>query len=318
MTFVFAVPAPVAVACLCVFPPGRWFASFAPRVAFAIAGAFLLFLHFSDHRVTKLRIHDQFGQPVPEAKITYYLDGRSTERTNADGELKIGYYKGLHRLAVVDAVAGGYEADYRLCSHHPYDPIPPELEIPAWKIRYAPRLLWSMTHADVVPDGRPYFVNLLRGMTADLDDPLADLEVRVEGPIEPPPAPAGEFYAKPFPWSIQIRVRQGGLTLAPKGYPYLAPESGYHESFERSYSPEAKDWSSSMSETFYFKLRNGRVFAVAEVVVTDLREKERGLSVQAKVNPAADRHLFWGNGNVLQHSQSETKPWLRTLFGETY
>jgi hypothetical protein len=316
LTFLFAAPTPVAVACLCAFPAGRWLSSLGPRIAFLLGGAVLMFLHINYHRVATLRIQDQFGQPVPEVKVTYYVDGRSTRPTQPNGELKIGYYEGVHRLSVVDAVAGGYTVDYRLCSHRPYDPIPLELKLPAWKILVAPQLLYSIAYADIVTDGRPYYVNLLREKATDFVDPIADLEVQVDAPIEPPPVPAGDFRAKPFLWSVRIGVRQGGWALAPEGYRYLAPETGYQETFEKTYSPIDKAWNSGFSETFYLRLRNGRVFAVAEIVVTTLEEKKRSLGVVAKVNPAADRHLF--PGKMLQLSENETKPWLRSLFGENY
>ncbi|MEI7819732.1 MAG: hypothetical protein WCK55_02355 [Verrucomicrobiota bacterium] len=313
-TFLIAAPTPIAAAFLCAFPAGRWFASRAPRIAFLLAIAVLMFLHITYHRVATLRIQDQFGNPVPEVKVTYYLDGRSIRPTKPNGELKIGYYDGVHRLWVAEAVAGGYRFDDRLCSHRSNDPIPHELKLPAWKILVAPQLLYNITYAELVTDGRPYYVNVLRDKATDSVDSIADLEVQVDAPTEPPPEP-GEFRAKPFIWKVRIRVRQGGWALAPEGYRYLAPERGYQETFEKTYSSTAQAWN-FCRENFYLNLRNGRVFAVAEISISISKEKKGHLGVIAKVNPASDRNLF--PGKTLGFSESETTPWLRSLFGETY
>ncbi len=149
---------------------------------------------------------------------------------------------------------------------------------------------------------------------ADSVDLIADLEVQVDAPTEPPPEP-GEFRVKPFIWKVRIRVRQGGWVLASEEYRYLAPKGGYQEAFEKTYSPTSKA-RNFCSENFYLKLRNGRVFAVAEISVSILKEKKGHLGVITRVNPASDRHLF--PGKTLGLSENETKPWLRSLFGETY
>ena len=115
-TFLLAAPTPVAVACLCAFPAGRWFTARAPRIAFLLASAILIFLHVTFRRVTILQIHDQFDQPAPDVKVTYYLDGSHTKHTGPRGELKIGCYHGMQAPHFNEAVAGGYVVDCdRVC-----------------------------------------------------------------------------------------------------------------------------------------------------------------------------------------------------------
>ncbi len=314
--FIVASPVPLAIALSTVRPDGRWWRTRSFLALLSVGVVTLGAAHFSFHRTCLLSIRDQFGNPVPNAFVTYYLDGRAKRPTDASGMLRIPYYRYVHRLDICEASAGGFVINEGLSSHRPFAPIPANVTIPAWKVLRAPQMLSSRPHIPVVSDGQPHFINILHQQSGQ--EPLAfvDLEVRVQAPadIRGIRYPSEE---KRFPWSVDIRVPDGGLLPASGTYQYLAPETGYVESIKRTFDVTDAAWNSSYSETFYLKLRGGKAFAVAEVTVTSLYIDKAIIFVDAKVNPAAERNLFWGYGNFL-HSEHETTRWLSHLYGPAY
>lgn len=315
--FLFASPAPVAAACIATPPTGRWWASRLLQLILALDFGVLTVLHFTCGRVCRLTVHDQFHNPVPNVRVTYLLDGRSERSTDASGALNIPFYAPFHRLDICDAVAGGFIVDYRLSSHRAYDPIPKEVVIPAWKVLRAPQLLLSRPHISVVTDGSSHYINLVREKASR--DPLAltDIELRVQAPQVAFDRNHPMKQQDQFAWSIDVLVRDGGLQLAKGGYKYLAPETGYTNRISKTFDPSDATWNSSFAETFYLKLRDGKVFAVAEITITSLLDNPM-IFVDATINPAADRNLFCGYGNLLSHSETETQTWLSHLFSNDY
>lgn len=316
--FVSALPLPLAVALLTARPHGRWWGTRSFCSALVLSVIALAALHFEFRRTCLLSVQDQFGNPVPNASVTYYLDGRAKRSTDASGMLRIPFYRGVHRLHIRDADVGGFVIDYRLSSHHPYDPIPTSATLPAWKVLRAPQLLLSRPHISVVTDGDPHFINLLREEANRETLAVVDLEVRVQAPANIRNPSKAHSERQPFPWSVDIRVQGGGLQRVGGPYQYVAPADGYTNSYTKTFEPNDTDWNASFQQTFYFHLRGGKAFAVAEVTVTSLLEENSMIFVDAKINPAADRNLFWGYGNLLSHSRRETAGWLSQLFGDVY
>src|SRR5215210_1748410 len=163
---VIFAPAPVALAGLFARPSLEKLRRPAVLAIFAVAVTLLAALHFTYHRTAILTVIDQFDQPVADAKIEYYLDGRTVRRTDDRGQLRIPFYHGVHRFDFVEAMGAGYSGyriDHRACSAKPFDPIPDQIKVSAWKVLCAPKLLSSGANVTIVTDGRPYFINLVRG-----------------------------------------------------------------------------------------------------------------------------------------------------------
>lgn len=316
--FIFAAPTPIAFAAVFVRPFGPWWRRPLVQVSFALGPSLLIILHVSFRGYCLVTVHDQFNNPVPAVAVTYFLDGRAVRTTDAEGHVHIPYYHRVHHLDIVDTKAVGYDIDYRRSSHRPYERIPAEVTLPAWKVLNAPRLLLMRPNVEITTDDRPYYINLLRQEASTTSLRTTDLEIRVAGPQTPPEPQAGSFRPDPFPWSVEIHCLRGGIQEAPEGYRYLAPAEGYQDYYRHAFAESAAGWNASFQKTFYLKLRDGKAFAVAEITVTSLLDKKRIIFIDAKINPAADRNLFWGYGNMLQQSQRETVPWLATLFGNEY
>ena len=119
--------------------------------------------------------------------MTYLSDGWTKRETDENGQLKVGYYKGLQGLDIADINAGGYQVDYRLASHKSFEPIPSKVTLPAWKILRAPQLLLSRPNTPVKTDGTSYFVNLLKESIEATSASIYDLEVHVHAPSEAQP-----------------------------------------------------------------------------------------------------------------------------------
>ena len=311
--FVYTAPIPIVIAGLWVHPSTRWWA----YVICACPVVAVVMLYLTKHGTCELSIRDQFGVPVCNAQVTYYKGGRTTKTSDKNGIVHIPFFR-PQRLSIVDVDAGGYVVDYRMCSHKPYEPIPQKATLPAWKIVSAPKLLLSRPSIPVITDGRPYFINLVRGKASVDPLPNTDIEVRVDAPLEVSHQPGpGRGRLEPFPWTVRINIVNGGLQVAPPGYRYLAPTKGYVSSFAKTLDPKVSGWNSSFGETFYLRLRDGKVYAVAQITVTTLEESARRIFVDASVNPTADESLFSGNG-ISAYSPSDIKSWLTALLGENY
>jgi len=313
-----AAPLVIVAATACVSPFGPWWRSTIVAAWFLIASVTLASLHFASRSNCTVQIRDQFGQPVPDATIDYYLDGRCRGRANRNGDVRIGFYRQLQRrLAIVDAARGGYEIDYRRASGSRNRAIPDTIHLPAWKIVRAPKLLLSRTHIRLDSESRSYAFNLLREQAGEAPQPITDLLIRVDAPnrstLPQPSTPTGGR----FEWRVTIQCADGGIQPAPESYAYLAPSDDFQESYSWTARPDSPDWNPSFNKIFYLKFRNGRAYACARIVVTSLHDPQAGIFVDATINPAADRSLFSGHG-MQSHSQSETAGWLRALYGDIY
>ena len=316
--FIWAAPTPIALAAIFARPIGTWWRISVVRMVFGTGVVISAALVLLFRGVCLVVIRDQLGNPVPDATITYYLDGRATGTSDEEGHVRIPFYRKLHRLDIVAAKADGYDIDYRMSSHRPYNPIPSEVKLPAWKIMRAPQLLLARPDIEIKTDERPYYINLVRQQASVEPLRVTDLEIKVKGPDEPPSAKSWELHTKRYPWSVEIRCRRGGLQLAPEGYRYLAPPDKYQDSYCQTFLPEDKGWNSSFQKTFYLQLRDGKVFAVAEITITTLDDKKRIIFIDAKINPAADRNLYWGCGGLLDPNSAGTTSWLTRLLGNEY
>jgi hypothetical protein len=265
-----------------------------------------------------MKVRDQFGEPVHDARVTYYYNGRTEALTDRKGDIHMPYYLGSH-LYIADVKASGYRIDHLMASNvGTDDAIFPEITVPAWKIVQAPQLFTSRSNFEIETDGRPYYINLLRQEISPVPLAHTDLEVRVTAPLEPLPflVHLDDPDRKPYSWTLDIRCLHGGLQPAPPGYRFLAPESGYKPSYIRTITTDGMGSGGKPESDFYLRLRDGKVFAVAEIGVTTFSQRQRHVFVDAKVNPAADRNLFWGNGGLFD--SDDTRKWLDVLYGGDY
>ena len=77
-------------------------------------------------------------------------------------------------------------------------------------------------------------------------------------------------------------MRDGGLVAASANYNYLAPEEGYQRTYREAHDPGDDDWKPGFSKLFYLKLRNGRVFAVTQITLTNAGIRGRAFSGQER------------------------------------
>ena len=119
-----------------------------------------------------------------------------------------------------------------------------------WGTNIHEQLITGEKSFQIVPDGRPYFIDLTKGTIAESGD--ADLKVWVNRPNQ-------IVYGKSYDWSSETDVMNGGLLAETDSSSsmYLAPIDGYTPSFQFE-QKIGSGWGNSTGEKrFYIRLNNG-------------------------------------------------------------
>jgi hypothetical protein len=103
----------------------------------------------------------------------------------------------------------------------------------------------------VVPDGRPYFINLTNSTISESG--TGDLKVWIKRPTQ-------ITYGSPYDWSCEVDVINGGLQATSDYAMWMAPANGYTPSFQFEQSI-GSGWGDSTGERrFYVTLNNGQEY----------------------------------------------------------
>ena len=90
-------------------------------------------------------------------------------------------------------------------------------------------------------------------------------------------------------WDVRISIVQGGLVESAEEFPFLAPEGGYANAFEVSYSASnAETWKPTVEKQFYFWLEDAKQFGRMKVFTSALNSM---YYIDSWINPTGSRSL---------------------------
>ncbi len=151
-----------------------------------------------------------------------------------------------------------------------------------WKKLPAERLVHANAFYGIVPDGRPYTIDLLERKKRE-GLAVGDLIIQI--------ARAKGSGQSKYDWSFSIEVIGGGILESTNEFMFLAPEHDYYPSF-RFVAPAAQPgWKERVTKDFYVKSRNGQVFTRMLVEVFSDYQNQAVFSVDYYSNPSGSRVL---------------------------
>jgi len=90
-----------------------------------------------------------------------------------------------------------------------------------------------------------------------------------------------------YDWKVKITVPNGGIASSTNYFDFIAPETGYHESFEITVSKHDPNWQTRVEKRLFFKLSN--YFVLANVSIDIYHDLY--FSMDYFVNPDGSRNL---------------------------
>jgi hypothetical protein len=122
-----------------------------------------------------------------------------------------------------------------------------------WSTNVHEHLISGNKAFDIVPDGRPYFINLTDGTLAEAG--TGDLKVWIKRP-EP-------ITSRRYDWSCEVEVINGGLLRETNNTAamFRAPAEGYTNSFTYEEGATANGWGDTTGQlAFFVRLKNGQEY----------------------------------------------------------
>jgi len=156
-----------------------------------------------------------------------------------------------------------------------------------WSTNIHEQLITGKKSFPIIPDGRPYIIDLTKGTIAESGD--GNLKVWVK-------RPAQVGFAQKFDWSCEVAPINGGILQEPdtSSSMYLAPTNGYKASFQYQQKVGSGWGDSTGTQRFYVMLdNNGHVFGqVSLELFAYYNDQTPGLiRIQYAVNPSGSRIL---------------------------
>ena len=255
------------------------------------------------------KVVDQDGAPLEGVNVTgrvrHWSVGallnlqagfiKREDRTGPDGRFELKDATGS--VLTIEALEKqGYEPEpialrsfgYNISTNITPDPDNP-IVLRMWKAEVKEELISGEKFFTVVPDGRTYMIDLVRGTLAEGTDTDGDLRVTIR---RPPDAAFGQRYD----WMIEIQAVGGGLLEEPDRYAsmFQAPLEGYSETSRTAFDASEADWTYAViNKRFYMKTRLGRVYGRLQVDTHAfyLKDKLGRLKIKYSINPQGSRVL---------------------------
>ncbi len=204
--------------------------------------------------------------------------------TGADGRFEI---SGLNGDGFgIGLTKDGYEAEP---DHRSFGQIGGSYDNPVifkmWNTNIHEHLISGEKVFHIIPDGRPYFINLTEGTISESD--AGDLKVWVKRPEQ-------ITYGQRYDWSCGIDAINGGLLEQPRGtVMYSAPTDEYNQAFQFEQTI-GSGWGDSTGERqFYIRLNNGQEYGRISVeLYAYYNDQTPGLiRLSYAINPSGSRIL---------------------------
>lgn len=247
------------------------------------------------------KIVDQDGAPLADARVlgeTLHLKvvapipgGAQDEiipidqKTGPDGRFEI---RGITGRAVqIESIQkDGYEMEPTPRNHNVTEgSFSSPVIFKMWSSNIHEQLITGGNKFEIVPDGRPYFINLTSGTIAESGS--GDLKVWIKYPAQ---VTHGQWYD----WSCEIDAINGGLSEQSLGTVlYLAPTDGYLPSFQLQQQIKGGQYGEIGERHFYVKLKGGKEYGqIAINLCAPYTDQIPGLiRLSYVVNPSGSRIL---------------------------
>lgn len=122
-----------------------------------------------------------------------------------------------------------------------------------WRTNIHEQLITGQKSFHIVPDGRPYMIDLAKGTIAEQG--AGDLKLWIKRPEQVAPG-------QKYDWSSEVDVINGGLLEETNvtSSMYLAPQAGYAPNFQCEQQIIGRQSASTGTRRFYVKLDNGHEY----------------------------------------------------------
>lgn len=154
-----------------------------------------------------------------------------------------------------------------------------------WSTNIHEKLIGGGKSFDIVPDGRPYFINLTDDTISESGE--GDLKVWIQYTNQPV---RGQLYD----WSAEIDVINGGLLEEPLGSAmYEAPTDGYVPAFQLKGQIKGGQRGDIGERQFYLQLKNGQEYGQMSIgLYAPFNDQTPGLiRLSYVINPSGSRIL---------------------------
>jgi hypothetical protein len=153
-----------------------------------------------------------------------------------------------------------------------------------WSTNIHEQLITGEKKFQIIPDGRPYVIDLTKGSIDQSGD--GDLKIWVKRPDQ---VTSGKHYD----WSCEIDAVNGGLQNADSYSMYSAPTSGYGQSFQYEQKVGSGWGDSTGTKRFYVMLHNGQIYGHISIeIYAYYNDQIPGMvRISYAVNPSGSRIL---------------------------
>jgi len=152
-----------------------------------------------------------------------------------------------------------------------------------WKSGEYQKTIKGELFAKLIPDGRTYTIDFLK-------DKVVIQEGALNGDLQIAFFREGTTWANGMSWKVDIGTVQGGIKETDDRYTYIAPETGY----ENTWSYEIHRKKTRLPDKkakFYFRSRNEGVYGTLNVQFVPFYEDKSVADIEYRVNPNGSKIL---------------------------
>lgn len=208
--------------------------------------------------------------------------------TGPDGRFNVSGMSG-HAVTVLGFWKDGYEPEFMRGDYGRYGPHSGSREKPEifrmWNTNLAQSLITAEKSFVVIPDGRHYAIDLLKGTITEADN--GDLVAWIK-------RPESVKWGQKYNWSCGLEVPTGGLSESSEYLMFRAPEAGYTNTFRYQEDEDVNGWGGETGKKrFYINLRNGQMYGRVTVeLYADYYGKQPAMiRLSYSINPSGSRML---------------------------
>lgn len=154
--------------------------------------------------------------------------------------------------------------------------------IKMWKLGDKEQLVTGEKFWGIIPDGRVYTIDLLKGIKAESADAAGDFRIAVS-------RPAGVSRQDRYDWSFQIMPIEGGIIETEDDFMYQAPERDYASKYDFHLNASETPWTYRIKKKFYTEARGH--FARIDIEVFAHYQDQGVLNISWAINPTGSRNL---------------------------